>query len=74
MSDQSAAERQQLAPDAAEAVRAYAAKKREAAETFAAVLEDIAANGLPAVENCTPWEELREAKLAQLAAQRPNVA
>lgn len=41
---------------------------------FAAVLEDIAADGLPSVENCSPWEELREAHLAQLVAQRPVVA
>ncbi|MFC5956173.1 hypothetical protein ACFP51_17355 [Streptomyces pratens] len=27
-------------------------------------LEDIAANGLPPVEDCTLWEELREARLA----------
>ncbi|MFI1453958.1 hypothetical protein [Streptomyces roseus] len=42
--------------------------------TAVAHLEDIAANGLPAVEDCTPWEELREAHLARLAAQRPAVA
>jgi hypothetical protein len=65
--------RQQLEP-AADAVRAYAARTRESAEQLAAVLEDIAANGLPAVEDCTPWEELREAHLARLAAQRPAVA
>ncbi|MER6187718.1 hypothetical protein [Streptomyces sp. NPDC001652] len=41
---------------------------------FAAVLEDIAENGLPAVEDCTPWEELREQHLARLAKQRPAVA
>ncbi|MFE7112741.1 hypothetical protein ACFU98_38160 [Streptomyces sp. NPDC057575] len=67
------AARQQLAP-ADDAVRAYAARTRESADQLAAVLEDIAANGLPAVEGCTPWEELREAHLARLAAQRPAVA
>ncbi|MFI1279387.1 MULTISPECIES: hypothetical protein [unclassified Streptomyces] len=66
--------RQQLEPAAADAVRAYAAKTRENADRLAAVLEDIATNGLPAVEECTPWEELREAHLARLAAQRPAVA
>ncbi|MEH0580271.1 hypothetical protein [Streptomyces sp. B21-108] len=66
--------RQQLEPAAADAVRAYAAQTREKADQFAAVLEDIAANGLPAVEDCTPWEELREAHLARLAAQRAAVA
>ncbi|MFE1782706.1 hypothetical protein ACFW9F_08990 [Streptomyces sp. NPDC059506] len=46
----------------------------EAASALAVFLEDIAANGLPAVEDCAPWEELREAHLARLAAQRPVVA
>ncbi|WP_105973692.1 hypothetical protein [Streptomyces geranii] len=66
--------RPQLEPAAADAVRAYAAKTRASADHFAAALEDIAANGLPSVEDCTPWEELREAHLARLAAQRPAVA
>ncbi len=68
------AARQQLEPAAADAVRAYAARTRENADQFAAVLEDIATNGLPAVDDCTPWEELREAHLARLSAQRPAVA
>jgi len=66
--------RQQLEPAAADAVRAYAAKTRANADQLAAVLEDIAENGLPSVEDCTPWEELREAHLAWLASQRPAVA
>ncbi|MCX4482075.1 hypothetical protein OOK44_37495 [Streptomyces cellulosae] len=66
--------RQQLEPAAADAVRAYAAKTRADADQFAAVLEDIATNGLPDPEQCTPWEELREAHLARLASQRPAVA
>ncbi|MFE5669101.1 hypothetical protein ACFQ7W_34920 [Streptomyces niveus] len=74
MSDQPTAARQQLAPAAADGLRAYAARTRESADQLAAVLEDIAANGLPAVEDCTPWEELRETHLARLAAQRPAVA
>ncbi|MEU0054457.1 hypothetical protein [Streptomyces sp. NPDC006309] len=64
----------QLEPAVAEAVRAYAARTRENADRFAAVLEDIATSGLPDPEQCTPWEELREAHLARLAAQRPAVA
>ncbi|WP_326763380.1 hypothetical protein OG978_01090 [Streptomyces sp. NBC_01591] len=68
------AARQQLDPAAADGLRVYAARTRESADQLAAVLEDIAANGLPAVEDCTPWEELREAHLARLAAQRPAVA
>ncbi|EYT77958.1 hypothetical protein CF54_39745 [Streptomyces sp. Tu 6176] len=78
MSDQPApadtTARQQLGADAADGLRAYAARTRESADQLAAALEDIAANGLPAVEDCTPWEELREAHLARLAAQRPAVA
>ncbi|MGY4928555.1 hypothetical protein [Streptomyces sp. 900105755] len=66
--------RQQLEPAAADAIRAYAAQTRERADQFAAVLEDIAENGLPAVEDCTPWEDLREAHLARLTAQRSAVA
>ncbi|MGW7438479.1 hypothetical protein [Streptomyces sp. NPDC054849] len=66
--------RQPLEPAAADAVRAYAARTRENADRLAAVLEDIATNGLPSVEECTPWEELREAHLARLAGQRPAVA
>ncbi|MFF4674875.1 hypothetical protein ACFY1C_34690 [Streptomyces sp. NPDC001279] len=68
------AARQQLEPAAADGLRAYAARTRESADQLAAVLEDIAANGLPAVEDCTPWEELRETHLARLTAQRPAVA
>lgn len=64
----------QLEPAAADAVRAYAAKTRADADRFAVVLEDIATNGLPDPEQCTPWEELREAHLTRLAAQRPAVA
>ncbi|GGR58802.1 MULTISPECIES: hypothetical protein [Streptomyces] len=66
--------RQQLDSAAADAVRAYAAHTRATADQFADVLEDIAACGLPSVEECTPWEELREQHLARLARQRPAVA
>ncbi|MFF2101738.1 hypothetical protein [Streptomyces sp. NPDC058202] len=71
---QESARRQPLEPASAEAVRAYAARTRADADQLAGALEDIAANGLPAVEDCTPWEELREAHLARLTAQRPAVA
>ncbi|MCX4564686.1 hypothetical protein OHA02_52365 [Streptomyces phaeochromogenes] len=78
MSDQpapaDAAVRQPLEPVTADAVRAVAAQTRARADQFAAVLEDIATNGLPDPEQCTPWEELREAHLARLAGQRPAVA
>ncbi|MEV6319518.1 hypothetical protein [Streptomyces sp. NPDC051776] len=68
------ATRQQLEPAAADAVRAYAARTRDNADRLAGVLEDIAENGLPAIEDCTPWEELRETHIARLTAQRPAVA
>lgn len=78
MSDQPApadtAARQHVEPATADGLRAYAAMTRERADQLAAVLEDIATNGLPAAEDCTPWEELRERHLARLAAQRPAVA
>lgn len=66
--------REPMSPDGAQALRAYAARKREQADQVAAVLEDLAANGMPAVEDCVPWEELREAKLNQLHTQRGHVA
>lgn len=66
--------REPLPPEGADALRAYAARKREQADQVAAVLEDIAANGLPDIEDCVPWEELRETKLAQLHTQRGHVA
>lgn len=47
---------------------------RAKADQFAAVPADIAENGLPSVENCTPWEGLRETHFARLTAQRPAVA
>ncbi|WP_327721997.1 hypothetical protein OG381_46320 [Streptomyces sp. NBC_00490] len=77
MSDQSAPAdhgRQPLEPAAADALREQAAQTRARADQFAAVLEDIATNGLPDPEQCTPWEELREQHLARLAKQRPAVA
>ncbi|MFE5242402.1 MULTISPECIES: hypothetical protein [unclassified Streptomyces] len=74
MSEQPATDRKPLEPAAADAVRAYAAKTRADADRLAAVLEDIATNGLPSVEECTPWEDLRDARLAHLATQRPAVA
>ncbi|MFE1444411.1 hypothetical protein [Streptomyces sp. NPDC058739] len=66
--------RQPLKEAAADAVRAYAVRIRARADQFAAVLEDIAENGLPDPEQCTPWEDLREQHLARLTKQRPAVA
>ncbi|MFF3159422.1 hypothetical protein [Streptomyces sp. NPDC057910] len=67
-------ERQLVTPEGAQALRAYARRQRENAEALAAVLEDIATNGLPALEDCVPWDELRDAKLRELVAQRPSIA
>lgn len=67
-----AAGRERLDAAAADAVRAYAAKKRADADQLAGVLEDIAAHGLPPA--ATSWEDLRETKLAELAAQRGSAA
>jgi len=69
---QPTAGREPLDAEAAEAVRAYAAKKRADADQLVGVLEDIAAHGLPPA--MTSWEELREAKLAELAARRSTAA
>lgn len=69
-----AAGREALTADGAQALRAYAARTRENADLLAGVLEDIALNGLPDPADCTPWEELRERKLAQLHAARGHVA
>jgi hypothetical protein len=66
--------REALTPEGAQALRAYAARTRENADLLAGVLEDIAINGLPDPADCTPWEELRERKLAQLHAARGHVA
>ncbi|MER7540088.1 hypothetical protein ABTX77_35710 [Streptomyces sp. NPDC097704] len=77
MSDQPApadTTRQQLEPTVADALRAYAARTRAGADQFAAVLEEIATNGLPDVDDCTPWEQLREQHRSRLVAQRPAVA
>ncbi|WP_354644097.1 hypothetical protein [Kitasatospora camelliae] len=76
MTDQPAptADRQALSAESASAVRAYAADQRARADDLAAALEDIAANGLPRAEDCTPWETIRDSRLAALAAGRDRAA
>ncbi|MFK0132361.1 hypothetical protein ACIQRZ_18650 [Streptomyces rubiginosohelvolus] len=74
MTDQPTRAGQQLDPTAVAGLQARAERTRADADRYAAVLEDIATNGLPSIEDCSPWEELREAQLARLAAQRPAVA
>ncbi|MEZ0095433.1 hypothetical protein [Streptacidiphilus sp. EB129] len=73
MSEQSDAllpDRTPLAPGAAGVLRARAAAERVRSDQFAAALEDIAEHGLPPVEACRPWTEIREEALAQLHAAR----
>lgn len=57
-----------------DALRAYAARTRASANAIAAFLEDVADNGLPGLEHTTPWEEVRDRRLAELDAQRGHVA
>ncbi|MGA4844724.1 hypothetical protein [Streptomyces sp. G45] len=71
---QPAADRQPVTPEGADALRAYAARTRTSANELAAFLEDVATNGLPSPEHTTPWEEVRDRRLAELAAQRGHVA
>lgn len=55
-----------LDPQAAEALREWAEREREQSPKLADVLEDLAANGLPTPEECTPWEDLRDAHYRRL--------
>ncbi|MFI9271349.1 hypothetical protein ACIGXM_11630 [Kitasatospora sp. NPDC052896] len=75
MNDQpSAPERRPLTVEAAAALREYAAGQRARTERFTEVLEDIAANGLPRAEDCTPWEAIRDRRLAEIAGRRGHAA
>lgn len=56
-----------LDSESADSLRALAQDERGRAEELAAFLEDVAEHGLPDPEACTPWEELRERRLAELA-------
>lgn len=58
--------RDPLSPQAAAGLRSYAGRERARTDQLAAVLEDLALNGLPRVEDCTPWEELRDAHYRRL--------
>ncbi|MFJ5811735.1 hypothetical protein [Streptomyces sp. NPDC093093] len=58
----------------ADSLRAYAARTRAKANDLAAFLEDVAANGVPAPEATTPWELVRDRRLAELDTQRGHVA
>lgn len=72
--DRQSAGRTPLAPAAAGVLRAQAAAARASADQFAAALEDIAEHGLPQVEACRPWSEIREEALRQLHAAREGHA
>ncbi|RAG83083.1 hypothetical protein DN069_24260 [Streptacidiphilus pinicola] len=61
----------ELKPDEADALRAWAADERARADSLAAALEQIAANGLPTDEECVDWEEIRELALARLDGRVP---
>ncbi|MFJ9523584.1 hypothetical protein ACIRPK_35810 [Kitasatospora sp. NPDC101801] len=66
LSDQTDGGCQKPAPEQAAVLRAWAAQERDRAEQLATFLEDVAVNGLPRPEDCTPWEELRDRRLAEL--------
>ncbi|WP_230210975.1 hypothetical protein [Streptomyces kaniharaensis] len=51
----------------ADSLRAMAQEELGKAEQLAAFLEDVAEHGLPSLEECVPWEELRERRLSELA-------
>ncbi|MGW7004852.1 hypothetical protein ACWGCW_19040 [Streptomyces sp. NPDC054933] len=57
---------QPLDDQAAANVRAWADRERDDAPELAAVLEDIATNGLPEPEECSPWEQIRDQRYAEL--------
>ena len=48
--------------------------EQDRADSFARVLEDIAENGLPDPNECTPWEELRDRQYARLGIAGEHVA
>jgi hypothetical protein len=56
-------------PAEAEVLRIMANEERRRADRAAGFFEDAALNGLPAVENCRPWAEVREEHLRDLAAR-----
>jgi hypothetical protein len=56
-------------PADADVLLAMAAEERGRADEVASFFEDIATNGLPAVEDCRPWAEVREDHLRDLAAR-----
>ena len=60
------ASHQPLTEQAAADLRARAEQERERAPELAAVLEDLAANGLPDPDEGVSWEEIRDRRYAEL--------
>ncbi|MEU1630851.1 hypothetical protein ABZ746_37535 [Streptomyces sp. NPDC020096] len=60
------ASNQPLSEKAAADLRARAEQERDESPELAAVLEDIAANGLPDPDEGTPWEEIRDRRYAEM--------
>lgn len=58
--------RTELAPEKAAAVADWAEQERDTSPDLAAVLQDIAANGLPGQDECVPWEQVRDDHYQQL--------
>lgn len=56
-------------PAPADVLLTMAAEERCRAANVASFFEDVATNGLPAVEDCRPWAEVREDHLRDLAAR-----
>jgi hypothetical protein len=56
-------------PADADVLLGMAAEERSRAASVAGFFEDVAANGLPAVEDCRPWADVREDHLRDLAAR-----
>ncbi|AJC62058.1 hypothetical protein [Streptomyces sp. 769] len=71
---QLASDRRPVTPQGAEALRAYAARQRSSADQLATFLEDVAANGRPAPGSTTPWDVVRDRRLAELSTARGHVA
>ncbi|MFC9330000.1 hypothetical protein [Kitasatospora sp. NPDC057015] len=60
--------RERVSADEAEALHTLATRELARAATLASLLEDVALNGLPAPEECRPWEEIREEHLRRADA------
>jgi hypothetical protein len=60
------ASNQPLTEKAAADLRARADRERDQSPELAAVLDDIATNGLPDPDGCLPWEQIRDQRYAEL--------